>query len=122
MENIKETIFKFLKIDNLIANFSGYIESRISLFKIEMQEDIARVLAKSLVYVAIMLFALLFLIFFSIGFAQYLNYFFSAAYAGFWIVSGIYLMIFLVCFILRDPIHKSIERNFNEMFKKRKDK
>ena len=65
MENIKDTIFKFLKIDNLVANLSGYIESRISLFKIEMQEDIARVLAKSLVYVAMMFFAFLFLVFFN---------------------------------------------------------
>ena len=119
MENIKDTIFKFLKIDNLISNLSGYIESRIALFKIEMQEDIARVLAKSLVYVVIMFFGFLFLVFFSIGLAHYLNSFFAKPFAGYWIVSGIYLMIFFMFLIFQKPIHKNIERNFNEMFKRK---
>ena len=122
MENIKDTIFKFLKIDNLIANFSGYIESRIALFKIEIQEDLARVLAKSLVYAAMMFFAFLFLVFFSIGLAQYLNSFFSDSFAGYWIVAGIYLMIFLFVLILQKPINKSIEKSFNDMFKPHKEK
>jgi hypothetical protein len=117
MENIKDAILKFLKIDTLISNLSGYIEARISLFKMEMQEDIARVLAKSLVYVAMMFFAFLFLVFFSIGLAQYLNHFFADSFAGYWIVSGIYLLIFLFCLAFQKLLHKNIEKNFNEMFK-----
>jgi len=119
MENIKDSIFKFFKIDNLITNFSGYIESRISLFKMEMQEDVARVLAKSLVYAAMMFFAFLFLVFFSIGLAQYINHFFADSFAGYWIVAGIYLVLFLLFLILQKPIHAKIEKNFNEIFKRK---
>jgi uncharacterized membrane protein YqjE len=119
MENIKDAILKFLKIDSLISNLSGYIETRISLFKMEMQEDIARVLAKSIVYAAMMFFAFLFLVFFSIGLAQYINRFFTDSFAGYWIVSGIYLVIFLLCLAFQKVIYKNIEKNFNEMFKQK---
>ena len=119
MVNIKDAIFKFLKVDSLIANFSGYIESRIALFKIEVQEDIARVLSKALVYALLMFFAFLVLVFFSIGLAQYLNKFFVYSFAGFWIVAGIYLLIFIICLALQKSFNKKLEKNFNEMFKRK---
>ena len=84
-----------------------------------MQEDIARVLSKALVYAVMMFFAFLVLVFFSIGLAQYLNRFFVDSFAGFWIVSGIYLLVFLICFLLQKNINKKLEKNFNDMFKRK---
>jgi hypothetical protein len=42
MEGIKDTIFKFLRLDNLVDNLSGYLETRLELFKVEVREDVAR--------------------------------------------------------------------------------
>jgi uncharacterized membrane protein YqjE len=60
---LKDTFLKFLKMDSLIENITGYVETRIELLKIEIKEEIAKSLSKALVYVIIvgvvMLFVLL---------------------------------------------------------------
>ncbi|MEQ8425085.1 MAG: phage holin family protein, partial [Cyclobacteriaceae bacterium] len=77
MEGIKDSIFKFLRIDSLVDNVSGYVESRVALLKIEIKEDVAKVISRGLVHGTIILFAFLFLIFLSLGLAEYLNTFFA---------------------------------------------
>jgi hypothetical protein len=119
MDGIKETIFKFLKIDNLVENLSGYLESRVKLLKIEIQEDVAKVLSKGLVHVTIVFFAFLFLIFFSIGLAEYINTFFINSFEGYWIVSGIYLIIFLIFLAFRKNLDKVFEKYFSELIKQK---
>lgn len=118
MENIKDTLFKFLKIDNLVDNLSGYVETRVKLLKIEIREDVAKVLSKGLVHAVILLFGFFFLIFFSFGLAQYLNTLFDNGFEGYWIVSGGYLLIFLVFLIFRKPLDKNFEKYFSEMIRK----
>lgn len=105
MENIKDFIFKFLRIDNLVEHVSGYVESRVALLKIEIQEDLAQVISKGLVMGALFLFMFLCLLFLSIGVALYLNLWF-ANYAGFWIVGGFYLFILALLFAFRKKIHQ----------------
>lgn len=116
---IKESIFKFLKLESLIENLSGYVESRVELVKLEIREDVARLLSKSIVYAALMLFAFLFLIFFSIGLAQYINTFFEAAFAGYWILALIYAFTFFVLLLFRKSILKSFEKSFTEKIRRK---
>ena len=42
MDKIKDSIFKFLRLDNLVENLSGYVETRIELVKLEVREEIAK--------------------------------------------------------------------------------
>lgn len=63
MEGIKDTILKFLRLDNLASNVTGYVETRVKLLKIEIKEDVAKVLSKGLAQATIIFFAFLFLIF-----------------------------------------------------------
>lgn len=119
MDNIKESVFKFLKLDNIVNSLTGYVESRVELVKIEIREDVARVLSNGIVYAAILLFAFLFLLFFSIGLSHYLNTFFSSSYPGFLIVSGAYGVIFLIFLLFRKNIHHNFEKHFSEMIKRK---
>jgi uncharacterized membrane protein YqjE len=119
MGNLKDSVFKFLKLDNIVDSLTGYVESRVELVKIEIREDVARVLSHGIVYGAIMLFAFLFLMFFSVGLAQFLNTFFTAAYAGYWIVSGVYLVVFLIFVLFRKGINHNFEKHFSEMIKRK---
>src|SRR5882757_4445981 len=96
MEALKEKIFKLLRIDNLMENLTGYAEAKLELFKLEIREDVAKMLSKAMFYAILAIFGFLFLIFFSIGLAQFLNRFFNYPYAGFWIVSGGYAVAFLI--------------------------
>lgn len=114
---LKETVFKFLKLDDLIENASGYLEARVELAKLEIREDVARLLSKSIVYAAIMLFAFLFLIFFSIGLAQYLNTFFEAPFAGYLIIALIYGITFIVLLLFKNNIHKKFEKRLTDLIK-----
>ena len=117
MEKITETILKFLHLDGLVQNLTGYVEARISLMKVEVKEDMARAMARGMVFVALFFMAFLFLVFFSIGLAQFLNTFFSFPYAGYWIVSGIYGATFLIVLVFRKNINHNFEKYFAEIMK-----
>jgi fatty acid desaturase len=121
MENLKDTIFKFLRLDGLMGSLTGYIETQILLFKLEIREDIAKAISKAIVFFALLLFGFLFLLFFSLGLAHYINVFFDEVYVGYWIVAGIYGVAFLLFLMFRKAIDRSFEKHFLEIIK-RKDK
>jgi uncharacterized membrane protein YqjE len=121
MENLKDTIFKFLRIDGLMSSLTGYVETQIELFKLEIREDIVKAMSKAIVFFTLILFGFLFLLFFSLGLVHFINTFFEEVYAGYWIVAGIYGLMFLVFLLFRKPIDKNFEKHFLEIFK-RKDK
>lgn len=115
MEKIRDTILKFLKLDNLIEHASGFIENRIALLKFELREEVASVLSRSLIYGFALVFGLLLLFFTSFGLANYLNDVLQSRYVGYWIVAGIYFLLTLILFILRRPIEKSFEKHFMDL-------
>jgi uncharacterized membrane protein len=112
MEKIKESIFKFLRLDNLIANLTGYLETKAELLKLEVREEIAKILSRGLVLITVIALASLFLLFFSIGLAHYLNLFFEHPHIGYWIVAGIYGFPCLVFLLFRKPISMALEKYF----------
>ena len=119
MESIKDSIFKFLRLDNLIENLSGYFEARVELMKIEVREEVAKVISHGLMMAVLILLGLLFLVFFSIGLAHFLNRSFADAFAGYWIVSGMYGVAFLVLIVFRKGIDRNFEKHFMEMIKRK---
>ena len=42
---LKDTLAKFFKVDSLIENLTGFVETRVELLKIEVKEDFAKGLA-----------------------------------------------------------------------------
>lgn len=121
MDNIKDTILRFLKLDSLVDNMSGYVETRIKLLKLEIKEDIAKVLSKGLVHAAIILFAFLFLIFLSIGLAHYLNVVLASEFQGFFIVAGLYFVLFILFLLFRKNFDKRFERYFSDLINQKED-
>ncbi len=119
MEKITETVLKFLKLDSLVSNLTGYVETRIALMKVEIREDMAKVIARGMVMVALFFMAFLFLVFFSIGLAQFFNIFFEFNYAGYWIVAGIYVLFFLLLLVFKKNIYQYFEEHFSEMIKRK---
>lgn len=119
MESIKDSVFKFFRLNNLVDNLSGYVEARIDLLKIEIREDVAKVLAQGLVIAAMLLMALMFLLFFSIGLANYLNTFFADTYAGYWIMAGIYGIPCLLFLLFKKSLSAYFERKMMEIIKRK---
>jgi uncharacterized membrane protein YqjE len=119
MEKIKDSIFKFLRLDNLVENLSAYFEARVELMKIEMREEIAKVISHGLTIGLLFLLGLLFLVFFSIGFANYLNSYFNSSTMGFWIVSGIYGIPGVIMFSFRSKISLFFEHYLMRLAKRK---
>lgn len=117
--DIKDSIFRFLKLDNLIEHVSGYIDSRVELLKVEIREDVAKVLARALMACAVLFLALLFLLFFSVGFAHYLNTLFESPYTGYWIVAAIYGLPCIGFIVFRKDISRYFERYMKEIIKRK---
>jgi len=110
MEKIKDSIFKFLRLDNLVGSLTGYLETRVELIRLEIREETARILSYALMIGLLLLLGILFILFVSIGLANYLNDFFNSSSSGYWIVAGIYGLPCLLIFLLRKNISHYFEQ------------
>ena len=116
------SIFKFLRLDNLIDNLSGYVETRLELLKLEVREEIIKVVSYGLMVGVCFLLGLLFLVFFSIGLANYISDYYGTTYTGYWFVSGSYAIICVIIILLRKNISHFLESHLKEQAKHQKGK
>ncbi len=116
---LKDTVLKFLKLDSLVEHITGYVEARIDLMKVEIQEAVSKVLSKALVSVVIIAFLTLFVLLISMALAFKLGESIGA-FGGFALVAGFYLIIAIIAFLLRDAIASAIETKLQEVIKKTK--
>lgn len=112
----KESILKLLKLDGLVANLTGYVETRVELMKLEIKEEIAKSLAKLSVLVIVIASLSLFVLFFSVSIAlligERLGFF-----EGFLIVSGFYFFIAVLVLLMRKSLSETLEKKLMEKIK-----
>ena len=116
---LKDSLIKFFKLGDIASNFTGYVETRIELLKIEIREDIAKGLSKLVVFVLMAFVFTLFVFFISMAAAYKLGES-VGQFGGFAIVAGVYLLLALGVFFMRDSIGKKIEKQVQDITKKRK--
>lgn len=114
--------FNMLKIDNLIENISGYIDTRLELFKIEIKEWIAKILSNLIYFLILLMLILVILIFISMSAGFYLNQILESNFWGFGIVASFYLLI-VILFILNSKkniaiINSQIQKIIEKKLKK----
>jgi Mn2+/Fe2+ NRAMP family transporter len=117
---LKENLLKFLKLDSLIENVSGYIEARIDLLRIEIREELAQGISRAVVYVVLLAIVMLFVFLTSMAVAFKIAESLGA-FAGFGIVGGIYFVVGLLLYFFRNPIAERIQVRLNERMKKKKE-
>lgn len=106
-------------MDSLIDNITGYVEARIELMKIEIKEEVAKGLAKSLVFVVMTAVLTLFVLLMSMA-AAYKMGEAVGTFGGFAIAAGFYLLVGLLLYLFRDPITARLEKKLEEKMKKKK--
>jgi len=111
---LKDTLLKFLKLDGLVNNLTGYIETRIELMKYEVKEDMAKAIAKVSILLLVALLFTFFLLFVSVALAHKIGESLGS-FAGFGLVAGFYLLLLLVIIALREPIGKSLEKKLKNI-------
>ncbi|MFZ5999868.1 MAG: phage holin family protein [Bacteroidota bacterium] len=119
MDNVKDYIFKFLRLENLVSSLTGYVETKVALVKMEIREEVAHVVSKGIVMLVLSLFGFLFLLFASIGIAKYLNTFFEGDYAGFLIVGGFFGLLLLIIVLFKNTFLHAFEKQIKENFRKK---
>lgn len=115
---LKDTLSKFFKVDSLIDNLTGFVETRVELLKIEVKEDFAKGLAQAVVYLFIAFVLALFIAFLSVAVALLISERLGN-FAGFSIVGAVYLVAGLIFWFTRSRIISRLEKMFSQMFRKK---
>ena len=115
---LKDTLSKFFKVDNLLSNLTGYLETRVELLKLEVKEDLAASLAIAVTFLFIAFVLALFLTCISIGIALLLSLRWGN-FAGFSIVGLAYLITGLSLWFSRVRLISKLEKRFALMFRKK---
>ena len=95
-------LLKLLKVDSLIHNLTDYIETRIALVKADVKDDVMKAMRAGIIYGALAILGLFFVLFLSLTIALALNAVLDSWFWGFAIVTGVYLITLVVLFSLRD--------------------
>mgnify|MGYP003345091100 CR=1 FL=1 len=109
LDNLKDLIFKFLKVDFLLESISNYIETRVRLIKKEIKDEVARQLSKVIVFIFVMTLILFAIGFISTGLAFLIGELVENMYAGFMIVGGFYLIVSIIIWLSRRSVGKKVE-------------
>ena len=110
--------------DSLISNLTGYLDTRIDLVRLELQEKLKTIVISTLHGVTLAHLGLLFLLFLSIFAGMALNDALDSRFWGFGIVAGFYLLLLVLVLVgvdqaafqgmankmLKDTIYKSDKR------------
>lgn len=106
-------------IDKLKNDLEGYIETKIALLKLEVNEQIALALGKIAVLLVIVFFLFFGVLFLSIAAAFKLNLLLDSAVLGFLIVAGFYLLLVVIfwLFIDRNKISSKLSNKIREEVK-----
>lgn len=113
------TITKFLKLDQIIDNLTGFAEARVELLKVEIKEDLAVGLARAVTYMLIFFAFAMMLLLMSFGAAILLSERFGAL-VGYGSVGGVYLLAGIILLAKRKQLIDSIEKKLTVTFKKKK--
>jgi hypothetical protein len=110
--------------DSLIGNLTGYLDTRIDLVRLEIQQKVSTILVGTIHGAALAMLGLLFIIFVSIFAGLALNSALNSPYWGFGVVAGFYLVLLVLVLVgvdkaafqgiankaLKDTIYKSDKR------------
>jgi uncharacterized membrane protein YqjE len=113
------SITKFLKLDHLVSNLTGYVETKLELLKLELKENLASGIGTAITYLILSFVFAMVLLFISLGVAIVLDDTLGR-FVGFAIVAGFYLIIGLILFANREALNKKFTRLLSETFNKKK--
>lgn len=112
------SIAKFFKVDSLISNFTGFVETRIELLKIEAKEELSKGLSSVIVYLLLIFVFAVSVVFVSVAMALWIGTLVGMA-GGFAMVSALYLIIGFFLLAKREKLTKTFEIKIDQMLKKK---
>lgn len=97
--------------NSLFDSIESYAKTSITLFKLSAVEKSADVISSLISQITIITISSLFILFANIGLAIWIGKLMGEYFYGFFIVSGFYMILFIVAYIFRDKIIKKTISN-----------
>lgn len=112
---MRQSLSEILKIRKLKDALAGYVRVKIELLKLELTEHIAAILAQVVAYFILFNIGMFVIAFASVATANGLNSLLDSEQAGYWIISGVYMIILLITLIYFKSgiLRKNIEHKIN---------
>ena len=85
--------------DSLIGNLTGYLDTRIDLVRLEIQQKVTSTFVGTIHGVTLAILALMFVVFLSVFAGLALNEALDSSYWGFGIVAGLYLVLLVLVLV-----------------------
>lgn len=106
-------------LEELFERIESYVQINVQLYKLRAVELVAESTSTVVSKILIALVAILFFLFLNIGIAIWLGSVLATPYAGYFIVSGFYLLVLIMLFIFRkNMFKKSIAESIMHKFAK----
>lgn len=107
------SITKFLKLDNLISNLTGYVETKVELVKVEVKEEVTKGISQAVVYLLIAFVFAMVLNLLSFGIAIALSNRIGPL-AGFGAVAAVYVVAGIVLVNKRQEIIAKVKKELSK--------
>ena len=93
MSDEKSSILKKLKVDQLVDHLVGYVDTKIAITKLDIEERVKGILAAIIQNIFVLLFLFTGIIFLSIALGYYLSLLFNNSFLGFATIALAYLLL-----------------------------
>ena len=105
---------KLFDIDKLLDTLTGYLETKLEIFKLDLKEEIATTLSKVVIYVIIGLLAIIALAFALFALAAFLNDYLESSYIGYLINVAILVLFGVLLYFNKKKIGHAIWKRIEE--------
>jgi hypothetical protein len=90
-----DKLLDILKLSGLLDSLKGYIDTKIRVYVLRLENKISTVMAGMVMLVAFITTAFICLIFLGVGLSMWLNSYLGNHYAGFFITGGVFFILML---------------------------
>lgn len=99
-----------VKVEDVVENLTGYVESRIEVIKLDVKNEVTRVSVAAVVWTIVSIFALMVLVCLSIALGLWLGRLTDSLPLGFVLVALIYVVISTGLIASQESLHKAVSR------------
>lgn len=105
---------KLFNTDKLLETLTGYLETKLEIFKLDLKVEIAATITKVTIYVILGLLGLICMLFLLMALAAFLNEYLESSYLGYLIDAGILVLIGCILYFNKNKIGEAIWDRIDE--------
>jgi membrane protein implicated in regulation of membrane protease activity len=103
----------------MIQHIIGLVETKIALVKLEIRQEVSKVISSLIVITTMALLAFFIWFFISFAFALLINAWLDSIYWGFFIIAGFHILLLLLLYVFRKELklEETISKEMDKILK-----